>query len=175
MRRPSTSDSVINQRRVYRTDTLAQARSVVDTLHSHGVPDDRISLVARSDIELQSIPNRHKEADTDLIPAALRGAGVGGATGLLAGLAATVIAPVGITVAGAAVVGAVGMLVGTWASALMGSALPDPVRQRFDEEISAGRILVLVDADEPTQERLRLPLIQAGALKLDYRAPSAMS
>lgn len=166
---------MIRQRRVYRTSDLPQAQAAVDTLHTLGVSDDCISLVARSDIELQSIPNRHKEADTDLIPAALRGAGIGGATGLLAGLAATVIAPLGITLAGAAVVGAVGALVGTWSSALMGSALPDPVRQRFDDEIAAGRILVLVDAEPPEHDRLRGPLTQLGAVELDYQAPSAMT
>jgi hypothetical protein len=166
---------MIRQRRVYRTSDLLQAQAAVDTLRSLGVADDCISLVARSDIELQSIPNRHKEADTDLIPAAVRGAGIGGATGLLAGLAATVIAPLGITLAGAAVVGAVGALVGTWSSALMGSALPDPVRQRFDDEIAAGRILVLVDAEPPEHDRLRTPLTHLGAVELDYEAPSAMT
>ena len=61
-----------------------------------------ILLIARSDIELESIPNERKEADTDLMPAALRGAGYGGAAGLLAGLAAVVITPIGLTLAGAA-------------------------------------------------------------------------
>lgn len=165
----------MKQRRVYRTDDIAQATRAVDALRAQGISDGDISLVARSDIELQSIPNRHKEADTDFMPAAIRGAGLGGATGLLAGLAATVITPVGITLAGAAVVGAVGALVGTWASALMGAALPDPIRQKFDDEIAAGRILVLVDAESSVHERLGAALANTGATLLDYEALASMT
>lgn len=99
----------------------------------------------------------------------MRGVGVGGATGLLAGLAAMVFTPLGITVAGAAAIGAIGALVGGWSSALMGAALPDPVRQQFDDEISAGRVLVVVDADEDTRARL-LPVMQdAGATALELK------
>lgn len=165
----------MKQRRVYRTDDIAQATCAVQALRAQGIGDDDISLVARSDIELQAISNRHKEADTDFIPAAMRGAGIGGASGLLAGLAATVITPVGITLAGAAVVGAVGVLVGTWASALMGAALPDPIRQKFDDEISAGHILLLIDAEAETQEQLRAAMVQTGAVPLDYEAPASMT
>lgn len=165
----------MKQRRVYRTDDIAQATRAVEALRAQGISDDDISLVARSDIELQSVHNRHKEADTDFMPAAVRGAGIGGATGLLAGLAATVVTPVGITLAGAAVVGAVGALVGTWASALMGAALPDPIRQKFDDEIAAGRILVLVDAESPVHERLGDALANAGATLLDYDALASMT
>lgn len=165
----------MKQRRVYRTDDIAQATRAVEALRAQEISDDDISLVARSDIELQRVPNRHKEADTDFMPAAIRGAGIGGATGLLAGLAATVVTPVGITLAGAAVVGAVGALVGTWASALMGAALPDPIRQKFDDEIAAGRILVLVDAESPVHERLGDALANAGATLLDYDALASMT
>jgi hypothetical protein len=66
-----------------------------------------------------------------------------------------------------------GALVGGWSSALMGSALPDPVRQQFDDEISAGRILVLVDADETTQARATSALAAIGVPRLDYEAPTA--
>ena len=51
----------------------------------------------------------------------------------------------------------------------MGAALPDPVHQQFDDEISAGRVLVVVDADEDTRARL-LPVMQdAGATALELK------
>ena len=62
----------MKQRRVYRADDIAQATQAVIALRAQGISDD-ISLVARSDIELRSIPNRHKKADTDIMPAAIRG------------------------------------------------------------------------------------------------------
>lgn len=160
---------------VFLAQDVAQARAAVAALRGTGVEYDAISLVARSDIELDAIPDRLKEADTDLVPAAVRGVGIGGATGLLAGLAATVFAPIGITLAGAAAIGAMGALVGGWSSALMGSALPDPVRQKFEDEIAAGRILVILDADADTHARVAAPLAQAGVIRLDYEAPSALS
>ena len=64
---------------------------------------------------------------------------------------------------------------GGWSSALMGSALPDPVRQQFDDEISAGRILVLVDADDDAQARVTAALAALGVQRLDYEAPTAMT
>ena len=162
-------------RHVFSSQDVAQARSAVVALREQGIEVDDISLVARSDIELDRIPDDLKEADTDFLPAAMRGMGIGGATGLLAGLAAVVFTPVGITLAGAAAVGALGALVGGWSSALMGSALPDPVRQQFDDEISAGRILVLVDAEPEDQPRVQAALEAVGAQRLDYETPSAMT
>ena len=162
-------------RHVFSTRNVVEARSALQALADQGVGVDDISLVARSDIELDRIPDALKEADTDFVPAAVRGMGIGGATGLLAGLVAVVFAPVGITLAGAAAIGAMGALVGGWSSALMGAALPDPVRQQFDDEISAGRILVLVDAEPELQPRLEAALAVVGIPRLDYEAPTAMS
>lgn len=165
----------MKMRHVFVTRDVLQARDALVALREQGVGVDDVSLVARSDIELDRIPDDLKEADTDFLPAAMRGMGVGGAAGLLAGLAAVVFTPVGITLAGAAAVGALGALVGGWSSALMGSALPDPVRQQFDDEISAGRILVLVDAEPDVQPRLQPALEAVGARRLDYEAPAAMT
>lgn len=162
-------------RHVFSAQDVAQARSAVLTLREQGIGVDDISLVARSDIELERVPDVLKEADTDFLPAAMRGIGIGGATGLLAGVAAVVFTPIGITLASAAAIGAMGALVGGWSSALMGSALPDPVRQQFDDEISAGRILVLVDADEATQARVSAALAALGVQRLEYETPTAMT
>ena len=162
-------------RHVFSAQDVAQARSAVLTLREQGIGVDDISLAARSDIELERVPDVLKEADTDFLPAAMRGIGIGGATGLLAGVAAVVFTPIGITLASAAAIGAMGALVGGWSSALMGSALPDPVRQQFDDEISAGRILVLVDADDDAQARVTAALAALGVQRLDYEAPTAMT
>ena len=79
--------------------------------------------------------------------------------------------PLGVTLAGAAAIGVVGALMGGWSSALMGAALPDPVRQQFEGEIEAGRILVLVDIAESQLAPMREAMAEAGATCLDYVAP----
>ncbi|MBU8975786.1 MULTISPECIES: hypothetical protein [unclassified Lysobacter] len=162
-------------RHVFSTPDLATAQSVMNAARGAGVRDDDILLVARSDIELEEIPNDRKEADTDLIPAALRGAGYGGAAGLLAGLAAIVITPIGLTLAGAAAAAVAGALVGSWASALVGSSLPDPIRRKFDEEIQAGRILVVLDGDKEFLDGIESQLATAGAVHLPYESTKAMA
>lgn len=162
-------------RHVFSTPDLAAARAAVDAARSAGIPDDDILLIARSDIELDAIPDNRKEADTDFMPAALRGAGYGGAAGLLAGLVAVVLTPIGLTVAGAAVATVAGAAVGSWTSALIGSSLPDPIRAKFDDEIQAGRILVVLDAEQPLLGSAETALKQAGAKPLPFESTSAMT
>ena len=162
-------------RHVFSTQDATQARHAIRALHEHGVPYADISLVAKADVELEQIPNRMKEADTDFVPAAIRGMGIGGASGLLAGLVAATIPPLGITLAGAAALGAAGALVGGWSSALMGATVPDPIRQRFEREIAEGRVLVLVDAEEKTHARVEQALADAGAIRLAYETHSALN
>ncbi|MGN6094242.1 MAG: hypothetical protein ACTHOL_17975, partial [Luteibacter jiangsuensis] len=130
-------------RRVYSTADMAQARRALAAAREAGVPDEDLSLIARHDIELEAIPENRKDEHSDFMPAAVRGVAQGGATGLLAGLVAMAIPPLGITIAGALGVAAAGAAVGAWSGALMGAAVPDPVRRKFEGEIEAGRILVV--------------------------------
>jgi predicted lipid-binding transport protein (Tim44 family) len=162
-------------RHVFMTEDAEHARRVVRMLHERGLAYTAISLVARDDIESGSIPNRLREADTDFVPAAIRGMAFGAAAGLLAGLAATAFPALGIGLAGAAGIGVIGALVGGLSSALMGATAPDPIRQRFEPEIASGRVLMLVDADEATHARLEQPLAAAGAVRMRYEAHTAMA
>ena len=162
-------------RHVFTTQDAAHARRTVHMLHEHGLAYRAVSLVARDDIELDSIPNRFKEADTDFVPAAIRGMVMGGIAGLVAGFAALMFSSLGITLAGVAAIGALGALVGGLSSALMGATVPDPIRQKFGTEIAAGRVLVLVDADEATHARLEPAMADIGATRLAYEAHSELT
>lgn len=161
-------------RHVFSTPDVATASRVVDAALGAGVDRDSLSLVARSDIELDSIPDEFKEADSDFIPAALRGVGYGGAAGLLAGLVAVIATPIGVTLAGAAAVAAGGAVVGGWAASIVGGALPDPVRRDFDDQISEGRILIIIDASKDTLARIEPALVEAGATALPWEATTAL-
>ena len=162
-------------RHVFSTPDLATAEAAMVAARSAGIEDNDLLLVARSDIELQSIPDDRKEADTDMLPAALRGAGYGGTAGVLAGLVAVVVPAVGLTLAGAAAMGLAGAMIGTWSSALMGSALPDPIRVKFEDDIQAGRILLLVDGTEDLLIRAESGIVRAGAVRLPFESSKAMS
>lgn len=66
-----------------------------------------------------------------------------------------------------------GALVGTWSSALVGATVPDPVRRQFEDEIEAGRVLVVIDAEEQELHNAESALVSAGATPLPYEAASA--
>lgn len=159
-------------RHVYSTRDLDMARAAMQAARGAGVTEDGLTLVARSDIELDAIPNDYKQADSDSTHAALKGVAAGGATGLLLGLAAVVLTPVGLTLAGAGIAALAGAGIGGMASTIVGSALPDPVRQKFDEEIQAGRILLVIDADEATHAAVDAALQGTGAERLPFDAPT---
>lgn len=161
-------------RHVFSTPDLDVAREAMAAARDAGIDDDCILLVARSDIELDSIPNERQEADSDFVPAALRGVGYGGVAGLLAGLVAIVVTPIGLTLAGAGAFAVAGALMGGWASALMGSSLPDPVRQKFDDEIQAGNILILIDATKEALANAESSMVRAGATPLPFEATTAL-
>lgn len=140
-----------------------------------GIADDALSLVARDDIELDAVSDEHKQADTDFVPATLKGGAAGGAAGLLAGLAAVAIPGLGVTLAGAAAIAGVGAATGGFASSLVGAALPDPVRRQFEAEIKDGWVLVLADLEPEQEDRAREALAAAGAKPLPYEQPAALS
>jgi hypothetical protein len=162
-------------RRIYATPNLAAAQAALAAARDTGIERDALSLIARSDIEMDAVPDDFREAHTDLVPAALRGAAGGGAMGLVAGLIAVAVPPLGITLAGAGVMAAVGALVGSWSSALVGASVPDPVRRRFEDAIEGGQILLVVDADEADFVRTEPAVLRAGATLLPYDALTAVS
>ncbi|HEX6832522.1 MAG TPA: hypothetical protein VF132_03220 [Rudaea sp.] len=137
------------KRFIYAFDTADAAREAVRTLRAEGLDDRSLSLIARSDIEMEEVPSRLLDASTDFMPALARGAALGGATGLVAGLIAIAIPPLGITMAGPAIVGflAGGAVIGAWTSSMAGAGVPDEIRRKFEQEIESGHTLLVADSD----------------------------
>jgi len=135
-------------RRIYAFDTAESARSAVQRLRDAGIDEDCLSLIARKDIELEQVPHELLDVSTDIVSAAGRGATIGAATGLFAGIVMMTMPPLGIAVGGTALLAllASGAAVGAWSAALVGAAIPDAVRREFDDEIQAGRLLLVVYA-----------------------------
>jgi len=162
-------------RQVFSTPDLAVAKAAMSAARMAGVDDDDISLIARADIEMQDIPSDRIDVSNDMVPAALRGAAMGGGLGLVGGLVAIAIPPVGITLAGAGLMAVVGATVGTWSAALMGTTVENPVRRKFEDEIKAGRILVVIDDDNARFEHVRECVRHAGATPLEFQNASILN
>src|SRR6187200_108696 len=89
-------------RRVYSLPSADSARAAVVALRAAGFTEEHISLAARSDIELERLPETYVEDTHDFNGGLKRGLVLGSGTGLLAGLVAASIPSFGITLAGAA-------------------------------------------------------------------------
>lgn len=155
----------------YSLDSARTARIAVAELKRLGVPDRQISLAARPDIELEKLPEDYSAETSDFEPGLKRGLALGGTTGLVAGLAAAAIPPLGITLAGGALLAIVGAAVGAWASALAGSAVPNDLRRMFEGEIERGRVLLSVDAVDGNRPALERAIESLGPSAVRIDAP----
>lgn len=115
-------------------------------LKDDGIKESHIYAVAGPDTAMAGLPDGGPE-DDDFLPAFERGVAMGGATGMLAGLLAMAIPPAGIVVGGGAVLlfGMMGGSLGGLLTGMAGAAFPNTRLKKFEDEIQAGRILILVD------------------------------
>lgn len=164
----------MKKRVVFSATDMTGVRAAMDQARAAGVPDEDISLIARSD-KSALIPDERKVVEGDFYPAAAKGAAGGAAIGLVAGLVAVAIPPLGITVAGALAMAVGGSVLGAWSTALSGSAVEDPVRREFEDEVDAGRILVVIDTDEEKLSTVRNAVAASGATPLPFEKPTALT
>jgi len=165
----------MKKRHVFTTPDVTTAQRVEAEALRQGIGRGCVCLEARSDIELGRIDDDDKNVSMDIVPAAWHGTLYGAVAGLGAGLVAMYIPFFGVSLAGAGALMVVGALVGTWASVLMGSALPDEVRRTFGSEIESGQILVVIDAEPEDFERIEPALAMAGAARLPFESTSALA
>lgn len=165
----------MKKRHVFSTPSLDVARQAYRAAREQGIDSDSILLEARKDIEIHRIRDDRKNVGMDFLPAAMRGTLLGAIAGLAAGLITMNIPFFGVSLLGAFGLMIVGALVGTWASALIGSALPDEVRRTFANEIDAGKILVVVEAEPEAFDDAQAAIVRAGGTLLPYEATAALT
>ena len=165
----------MHKRHVFATPDVATAEAVVRAARSMGIGSGCICIEARRDIEIRRIDDDEKNVSMDIIPAAWHGTMYGAAAGLVAGLLAMYVPFFGVTLKGALALMVIGGLVGTWASVLMGSALPDEVRRTFAAELEAGQVLVVIDAEPESFEQIEPALARAGAVRLPFETTTALT
>jgi hypothetical protein len=151
------------KRYVYAFDSVIAVQAAVNTLLEASIPQERIALIARTELQSASIPPDYLDSTTDFAPAIIRGAAIGSATGLVVGIVAMLIPNSGIVAGMPAVLAflAGGAILGAWSSAMIGSEIPDAIRRKFDDEIEAGRVLLIVDSDTASNSKIRRVLFRA--------------
>lgn len=142
-----------------------QAVRAIEGLRSSGYTDDEISIIAKDEEKYNALTNRvgtdignDMKDSSGAAAGAVTGGTIGGLGGLLLGLGALAIPGVGPIVAAgpiaAAVTGALaGGAVGGLAGALIDYGVPEVDAKEYEERISAGDILILVDDNDDETRR----------------------
>lgn len=152
----------LNKRAVGVFNTRSEAENALHELNNSGFPMNKISVIAKDDNQddIAGIDVQDKvgnKADEGASAGALTGGVLGGATGLLVGLGALAIPGVGpivlageiataiaTTLAGGAIGAAAGGLIG----ALVGLGIPEEKAKIYNDRISQGHFLVMVDGND---------------------------
>ncbi len=125
------------------------AKQIVDELLLERIEERHIHIASRDHHALLEahLPEANLLQESDFVPAIERGLAVGGATGILAGIAAVAIPGTGLTLGGGAIlgIGLAGAVVGAWVSSMIGVSVPSTRLQEFESAINEGQLLMMVD------------------------------
>lgn len=123
------------------------AKTIVDELLLARVEEQHIHVIAKEGTPLGELPEASLLQKSDFIPALERGLAVGGATGILAGVAAVTFPPAGLVLGGGAILttALAGAGMGAWLSSMIGVDVKNTQLKDFESAIEAGQILMLVD------------------------------
>ncbi len=125
------------------------AKVIVDELLLARIDERHIHIVAKDHHPLEEahLPEAGLLEESDFVPALERGLTVGGATGLLAGIAAVTFPPAGLILGGGALLATslLGAGLGAWVSSMIGSSIPNRQLEKFHDAIEQGELLMLID------------------------------
>ncbi len=119
---------------------------IVDELRVNGIEEHNIHIIAKRGTPLQDLPEANPLQKSDIIPAMERALAIGGATGLLAGLAAVAL-PGGLVLGGRAVLAVTlaGAGVGSWLGGMVGLNVDNTRLKSYEKAIEQGELLILLD------------------------------
>jgi hypothetical protein len=136
--------------------TIDSAKTIVDELLLARIEQRHIHIAAADHHALleANLPEANLLQESDFIPAVERGVAIGGATGILAGIAAVAIPGVGLVLGGGAIlgIGLAGAGVGAWISGMIGISVPSSRLQEFEKAIDEGSLLMMVDVPKAQVE-----------------------
>ncbi|NNJ95444.1 MAG: DUF1269 domain-containing protein [Halobacteria archaeon] len=132
------------------------AKVIVDELLLARI-EERHMHIAASDHHVlteANLPEAGLLQESDFVPAVERGLAVGGATGVLAGIAAVAIPGIGL--AGGAIlgIGLAGAGLGAWMSSMIGISAPSSRLTEFEKAIEEGNLLMMVDVPKPRVDEI---------------------
>ena len=129
--------------------TIDSAKTIVDELLLARIEERHIHIAAKDHHALTEahLPEASLLQESDFVPAVERGLAIGGATGVLAGIAAVTIPGAALALGGGAIlgIGLAGAGVGAWMSGMIGVSVPSSRLKEFESAIEEGNLLMMVD------------------------------
>ncbi len=175
-----TLNSVVtnnNQRAVGTFPNHSAAENALHALKDSGFPMDRVSVVAQNPEKIDAIADTEvsqhldNRSDDGAMVGAMSGGTVGSLTGLLVGIGVLAIPGIGpIMLAGAAatalattaVGGMIGATTGSLLGGLIGLGIPEERARIYQDRVTAGQYLVMVDGTDSETSRAKAILQNLG-------------
>jgi hypothetical protein len=149
--------------------TVQSCQRIIADLCVNNVAENDIHVLAREDIPLEGLNQATTVQRTELIHGVEMGLSVGGVAGMLGGLMAVTFPPAGLVIGGGALLVLATTLVGagfgSLVSVLVASDIPNHELEVFQESISRGEILLIVDVASDA--------IESSAKLIKYHHPEA--
>ncbi|NNG12614.1 MAG: DUF1269 domain-containing protein [Halobacteria archaeon] len=134
------------------------AKTIVDELLLARIEERHMHIAAADHHALTEahLPEAGLLQESDFVPAVERGVAIGGATGILAGIAAVALPGVGLALGGGAIlgIGLAGAGVGAWLSSMIGISAPSTRLKEFESAIEKGSLLMMVDVPKVRVEEI---------------------
>ena len=138
--------------------SIDSAKTIVDELLLARIEQRHIHIAAADHHALieANLPEANLLQESDFVPAVERGVAIGGATGILAGVAAVALPGVGLALGGGAIlgIGLAGAGLGAWASGMIGISAPSSRLTEFEEAIQKGNLLMMVDVPKASVDEI---------------------
>ncbi len=129
--------------------SVNSAKQIVDELLLARIEERHIHIVAKDHTPLEdaNLPEAGLLEESDFVPALERGLAVGGATGLLAGVAAVTFPPAGLILGGGAILATslLGAGMGGWVGSMIGVSVPNTQLDKFHDALEQGQMLMMID------------------------------
>lgn len=142
--------------------TEDSCRSVVKELEEDDIPLSHLHVIAGLSHELKDLPTASVWQRTELAHGIEWGVGLGGVAGLLGGLLVVAFPPAGIVVGGGALLAgtAAGASFGALVTALLGSQEHNHKLDSFQQALTAGQILLMVDVPRQREDEVKSTILK---------------
>ncbi|MCW8955730.1 MAG: DUF1269 domain-containing protein [Gammaproteobacteria bacterium] len=139
----------MRKRLYYLLSDVPTTRKIVDELLLARIDESRIHVLAKDNNSMEGLPAASLMQSSDIVHGIETGLVIGGLTGLVVSLIATVSLELGSMV-GVVILSCtlLGSLLGIWTSSMVGSDLRNSRLKSFEGAIEDGKVLLMVDVPQ---------------------------